>query len=107
MDQRQDALVAAARFVDVAHTTARSIAGRQVATVGRIQAFPGARNVIPGRVSLSLEIRELDAAKLDSVFEQIRGESVKIGQATSTSFAFENAYASTPHSWMSAYAEDP
>ena len=96
MDQRQDALVAAARFVDMVHSTTRSIAGRQVATVGRIQAYPGARNVIPGRVQLSLEIRELDAAKLDRLFEQLRAESAKIGEASATTFAFENAYASTP-----------
>jgi beta-ureidopropionase / N-carbamoyl-L-amino-acid hydrolase len=96
MDQRQDALVSAARFVDMVNTKARTTPGRQVATVGKIQAFPGARNVIPGRVNMSLEIRELDAAKLDSLFEQIRAESVKIGEATGTTFAFENAYASTP-----------
>jgi N-carbamoyl-L-amino-acid hydrolase len=96
MDQRQDALVAAARFVDMVNTTARTVVGRQVATVGRIQAFPGARNVIPGRVSLSLEIRELDAARLDGLFEQIRAESARIGAATGTSFAYESAYSSTP-----------
>ena len=38
MDARQDALVAAARFVDTVHRTTRIIPGRQVATVGRISA---------------------------------------------------------------------
>ncbi|NIP80397.1 MAG: Zn-dependent hydrolase, partial [Gemmatimonadetes bacterium] len=45
MDRRRDALVAAARFVDAVHSTARSLPGRQVATVGRIEARPGAPNV--------------------------------------------------------------
>ena len=64
--------------------------------LGRIQAFPGARNVIPGRVSLTLEMRDLDTAKVEQVFALIRAESDKIGQATGTTFAFENAYTSSP-----------
>ncbi len=96
MDQRQDALVGAARFVDLVHTTARSLAGRQVATVGRLQAFPGARNVIPGRVSASLEIRDLDTAKMDQLFALISAESAKIGEATRTRIVFEAAVASSP-----------
>ncbi|MGH7466564.1 MAG: Zn-dependent hydrolase, partial [Longimicrobiales bacterium] len=96
MDQRQDALVGAARFVDMVHTTARTMAGRQVATVGRMQAFPGARNVIPARVSTSLEIRDLDAQKMDRLFQMIQAEAQKIGQATGTRIAFEQAYASSP-----------
>jgi beta-ureidopropionase / N-carbamoyl-L-amino-acid hydrolase len=96
MDQRQDALVAASRFVDMVHTTARSMTGRQVATVGKLQAFPGARNVIPGRVSASLEIRDLDMKQMDRLFEKISAESARIGEATKTKIAFDNAYASTP-----------
>jgi N-carbamoyl-L-amino-acid hydrolase len=96
MDQRQDALVAAARFVDMVHTTARQMTGRQVATVGRLQAYPGARNVIPGRVSSSLEIRDLDTQQMDRLFAQISAESTKIAEATRTKIAFESAYSSTP-----------
>ena len=96
MDQRQDALVAAARFVDMVHTTAKSMAGRQVATVGRMQAFPGARNVIPGRVSASLEIRDLESAKMDQLFAAINSEAAKIAEATKTKIEFEASLNSTP-----------
>src|SRR5262245_1448731 len=96
MDERQDALVAAARFIDMVHTTARNMPGRQVATVGRIQAFPGARNVIPGRVSTSLEIRDLESSKMDRLIEQIKAEATKIGDATRTTITFEPAYTSSP-----------
>jgi beta-ureidopropionase / N-carbamoyl-L-amino-acid hydrolase len=96
MDQRQDALVAASRFVDMVHTTARSMTGRQVATVGKLQAFPGARNVIPGRVSASLEIRDLDNQQMDRLYAAIAAESAKIADATRTKIAFESAYASNP-----------
>lgn len=86
MDQRRDALVAAARFVDAVHRTARAIPGRHVATVGRIRALPGAPNVIPGRVECTLEIRDLEDAKMLSVFERIRAEAMRIGPETGTTF---------------------
>ena len=67
MDQRHDALIAAARFVEMVNRVVRSEPGTQVGTVGRIQAWPGAPNVIPGRVSCTLELRDLDDAKIASL----------------------------------------
>jgi N-carbamoyl-L-amino-acid hydrolase len=86
MDQRRDALVAAARFIDAVSTTARRIPGRQVATIGKIRAFPGAPNVIPGRVECTLEIRDLEDAKMLSTFDSIRKEAMRIGTETNTTF---------------------
>lgn len=42
MNQRHDALLAAARFIDAVNRIVTSIPGRQVGTVGKIQALPGA-----------------------------------------------------------------
>ena len=72
MNQRKDALVAAGRFVDSVNHIAKSIPGRQVATVGTIQAEPGAPNVIPGKVVMSLEIRDLEKSTIDLVFDKIK-----------------------------------
>jgi len=94
MDARQDALLAAARFVDAAHRLTRGMAGRQVATVGRISAEPGAPNVIPGRAVLSLEIRDLEMSKIDAVFGELSGAAREIGAATGTTFAFTQFYTS-------------
>src|SRR5205814_10464939 len=63
MNQRKDALLGAARLVESVNQIAKSIPGHQVATVGRIQAEPGAPNVIPGKVVMSLEIRDLEKSK--------------------------------------------
>ena len=49
MGIRRDALVTAGRFLVAVHEETRAWPGRQVATVGRIEAHPGAPNVIPGR----------------------------------------------------------
>ena len=94
MTQRRDALVAAASFVVAVHETAKRMEGRQVATVGQIEAVPGAANVIPGRVELSLEIRDLSMGKIDDVFAVLREEGQKIATDTRTSFAAEPYYIS-------------
>src|SRR5918999_441278 len=96
MDQRRDALLAAARFVDAVNRIVRSVPGRQVGTVGRIQAWPGAPNVIPGRVACSLEIRDLDEQMIVTLFERIREEAMRIGSATGTSFEFTSTLRNVP-----------
>jgi allantoate deiminase len=56
MSLRRDALTAAAQWILAAETLAREQPGL-VATVGRLTLGPGAGNVIPGRVELSLDLR--------------------------------------------------
>ena len=96
MDQRQDALLAAARFIEAVHRIITAEPGRQVGTVGRIEALPGAPNVISGETRLSLEIRDLDSAKIAMLFERIRNEAQAIGEASGTRFAFTAAFDSAP-----------
>ncbi len=94
MSDRHDALVAGARFIETVHRVVTSIPGRQVGTVGQIQAFPGAPNVVPGRVTTSLEIRDLDMKKIDSIFEKIKTEALAIGRDSGTEFEFDAFYIS-------------
>ena len=56
MNGRRDALAAAAEFVLAVESEARGTAGL-VATVGKLDVRPGAANVIPGQVDLSLDVR--------------------------------------------------
>ncbi|MDQ4079350.1 MAG: Zn-dependent hydrolase, partial [Gemmatimonadota bacterium] len=86
MDRRRDALLATAKFIEAVNRVVTSVPGRQVGTVGRIQALPGAPNVIPGTVVLSLELRDLDAAKIAMLYERIRAEARRIGDASGTTF---------------------
>lgn len=96
MDQRQDALLAAARFIDMVNRVVRAEPGRQVGTVGRIQAVPGAPNVIPGRVVCSLELRDLDAAKIRRIFSAIEADARHLGAASGTTFAFRPLHENVP-----------
>lgn len=88
MDQRRDALLSAAELALVVNRIARSTAGRHVATVGQIRAEPGAPNVIPGKVVMSLEIRDLDAAKIENLYKAIAAEAARIARAHGTPVAF-------------------
>jgi beta-ureidopropionase / N-carbamoyl-L-amino-acid hydrolase len=96
MNQRRDALLAAARFIDAVNRVVTSVPGRQVGTVGKIQALPGAFNVIPGQVNTSLGLRDLDAAKVQMLFEKIQAEVRQIEQTTGTKFEFKVANATPP-----------
>ena len=96
MNNRQDALLAAAKFIEAVNRVVTSVPGRQVGTVGRIQALPGAPNVIPGKVVCSLELRDLDAAKIQSLYQKIRAEADEIAKSSRTSFNFKELNANIP-----------
>jgi N-carbamoyl-L-amino-acid hydrolase len=88
MNKRRDALLAAAQYVVAVNRVITARSGRQVGTVGRIAAEPGAHNVIPGRVLTSLEIRDLDAQNITRLYDEIRQETGQIEKATGARFTF-------------------
>lgn len=95
MNDRRDALLGAARFVEAVNNIITSEQGQQVGTVGQIEAAPGAPNVIPGEVTLSLEIRDLRMDKIDALFAQIRSRAKKVGQEDNLNFSFNHVYTTT------------
>lgn len=70
MSARADALCAAAEFVLGVREAARAIEGA-VATVGQVTVEPGAANVIPARVSLTVDARAPDRDRLDALLAAI------------------------------------
>ena len=64
MSMRQDAGYAAASIVRSARKLAKDIGGDQVATVGYLTLTPNVVNVIPGRSSLVVDLRNTDPEKL-------------------------------------------
>lgn len=71
MDQRRDALAAASKAVLAVRQAVRAEPGRQVGTVGMMKAEPDAPNIIPGRAEFSVELRDLDAAKVHRIWSEI------------------------------------
>ena len=96
MDRRQDALLAAASFIQAVNHTVTRVPGHQVGTVGRIEALPGSPNLIPGRVTMTLELRDLDAGKIAMLYEWVRAEALRIGRESRTTFQFEELSVNAP-----------
>jgi N-carbamoyl-L-amino-acid hydrolase len=96
MNQRHDALLAAARFIEAVNRIVTATPGRQVGTVGWVRAEPGAYNVVPGKVVLGLEIRDLQADKIKALYAEVVKEAEVIGRQSGTTFQFEPHAMSEP-----------
>jgi len=100
MNMRQDALLSAAKFILAVNEITNSMEGSQVGTVGRINALPGAPNVIPGEVVLSLEIRDLSEEKIYTLYNQMVERGNEIGEAMKTEFNFHPLDATAKPAFM-------
>ena len=96
MDARQDALVAASQLVLAVRRVAGARQGRQVGTVGRLDVQPNSPNVVPGRVVLSVEFRDLSPRVLDGLGEAIRAEAAAIARDTRTTIDMRLASTNPP-----------
>lgn len=96
MDRRQDALVAASQLVLAVRELATARPGRQVGTVGFLEVQPNSPNVIPGRVRLSVEFRDLSTAVLDGLDSALRQHGDDIARATRTTITFTLATTNPP-----------
>ena len=94
MNQRRDAMLTAGRFIDLVNAVVTKTPGHHVGTVGKLEVHPGAPNVVPGRVELSLEIRDLEMAKIERVFGEIERESRTLAARNDTSISFDRHYVS-------------
>jgi len=84
MHRRRDALVAAAQIVLAVEALAKNTPGEQVATVGAFQVWPNAANIVPGRVELTVDIRDLSETKVDNLVVQLQHQLEAIASATQT-----------------------
>jgi len=64
MRLRRDPMVVAAQVVTEARAIARRMGGTQVATVGRLNVFPDLVNVIPSRVTFTVDVRNTEEDRL-------------------------------------------
>ncbi len=82
MPDRHDALVAASQLVLAVREEVVREPGRQVGTVGKLNVTPNAPNVIPGRVSLVIELRDLSLQKVEGIFRRIQGRAEEIAHSS-------------------------
>ena len=88
MKLRKDALLAASKLVIAVNEVINGVPGSQVGTIGKIQAQPGAYNLIPGNVTLGLEIRDLSWDKIEQLLSKIEQRAAQIANETKTKIMF-------------------
>jgi beta-ureidopropionase / N-carbamoyl-L-amino-acid hydrolase len=96
MDQRHDAMLAAAKFTVAVNDAVRGVPGRTVATVGRVIVTPNTTNVIPSQVVLTVDLRDLDTAKIAHFTDRFEQLGRDVGDATGTKFTLTRAVDSDP-----------
>ena len=83
---RHDALVAAAEFVAYVRRASLKVEDLR-ATVGKLEVSPNAPNVIPERVSLSLDVRHQQDSIRESSLDELLAEAKNIAQREGCRFS--------------------
>jgi allantoate deiminase len=90
MNLRRDALAGAAAMITTVERVAKAnAAGAMVATVGRIEAMPGATNIIPGRVTFTVDLRAMSDRLRHTAVATIQHEARGIAEPRKLDVAFE------------------
>ena len=92
MTLRRDALAGAAEMLLAVESIARADASDLVATVGQIEAAPGAANVIAGEARFSLDIRAGDAVRRDAAARAIEARFAEIAQQRDLGLTIERVH---------------
>ncbi|WP_035322129.1 Zn-dependent hydrolase [Peribacillus kribbensis] len=71
MDDRRDALAAAGEFISEVPFLPKRVSSTAVATVGKLTVHPNGINVIPGRVELFVDIRDISQESLDALTQSV------------------------------------
>ncbi|MEO6064454.1 MAG: Zn-dependent hydrolase [Lysobacterales bacterium] len=82
MPRRRDALLGAARVVDLVNRIGLAHAPFACATVGMLQVHPNSRNVIPGRVFFTIDMRHPEDAVLADMDKELRAGVERIAAET-------------------------
>jgi N-carbamoyl-L-amino-acid hydrolase len=96
MNERQDALIAASRLTLAVREIVTARAGRHVGTVGRMEITPNSPNVIPGLVTMSVELRDLSEETLKTLGAEIAARAASLASETRTEISMAMASRNPP-----------
>ena len=80
MGLRKDALLAATRIMQDVVAAAHRHPPHGRGTVGMVQVFPNSRNVIPGRVKFSIDLRNSTDALVDQMAQEVKAFADQVAQ---------------------------
>ena len=92
MPMRRDALVSAARMIAAVDGIARTHAPGAVGTVGLIESKPNSRNVVPGAVFFTIDLRHPDDAVVATMETEVAAAVRDIAAAADLGLAFTRVW---------------
>ncbi|NLY04089.1 MAG: Zn-dependent hydrolase [Campylobacter sp.] len=95
MNMRKDALVAASKVILQTESLASKRA-TAVATVGYAKAIPGVLNVIPGSVTLGVDLRDIDKDDLNSLNLELRDYALNLATDEGLTYDIKELTNDTP-----------
>ncbi len=96
MPRRHDALCGAAQIVTAVQQAALAQAPHGVGTVGDLRVHPGSRNVIPGRVDFTVDLRHPDDAALAAMARALREAVAAVESAMGLTAALDEIWYAPP-----------
>ena len=88
MELRKDSLTAAAEIILIIEKEASNTEDA-VGTVGRIEAFPGGVNIIPGKVEFTIDLRDLSAEVGKELEDRIMKQAIEVCKKRGVEIEFE------------------
>jgi N-carbamoyl-L-amino-acid hydrolase len=105
MELRKDALLAASDLVQEVNRIALARQPHARGTVGSLEVFPNSRNVIPGRVKFSVDLRAPDDAQLMDMDVAIRAACARVAQQCGLQIGIEQVVYFPPQPFTPALVE--
>ncbi|MFQ5704670.1 MAG: M20 family metallo-hydrolase [Gemmatimonadales bacterium] len=96
MGMREDALVAAAMMVQDVEAVASDMGAPAVATVGQLTIEPFQANVVPGKVSFTIDLRHADATFLDRLAQRLAESARRIAASRGLIVEVEETHTRPP-----------
>ncbi|WP_017446480.1 allantoate amidohydrolase [Gayadomonas joobiniege] len=89
MNLRQDAVSGASEFIYTTEQYVKTLKNQEVATIGQVQAYPGATNVVAGSVKISLDARAQNQDDLDALTDNLQSLAKTICQQRNLNFDWQ------------------
>jgi N-carbamoyl-L-amino-acid hydrolase len=89
METRKDALLAASRLVLEVNRIATTFPDYARGTVGSMQVKPNSRNVVPGEVNMTVDLRNAKDATLSTMVEELKRKVLLVEKETRTKIALK------------------
>lgn len=96
MDRRKDALLGAGRIVDLVNRVGLDHPPLACATVGMMEVYPNSRNVIPGRVFLTVDFRHPNDDVLAAMDREMRAGVAAIAEEIGLNVEIEQIFYYAP-----------